>query len=314
MLFSDQRVSTGLNGNLMRHDYPLKKRVLIVGCGDIGLRTAQLLLPHYRVFGLVRSTDAATQLRTAGIIPIVADLDALRSLTRIAGIADIVLHFAPPPTVGTTDPRTRHLLAVLAQHRELPQRLIYISTSGVYGDCGGEWVSETRPVQPVTARALRRVDAERQIRDFARRTDVQISILRVPGIYAAERLPLERIKCGTPILSATDDVYSNHIHAEDLARIVMLAVYRGKNARIYNASDDGEIKMGEYFQLVAQTFNLPAPRQISRLEAQQTLPASLLSFMSESRRLSNARMKRELRLRLIYPTVMVGGASWSRNS
>lgn len=306
MFFGDQRVPTGLNGNLMRHDYPLKKRVLIIGCGDIGVRTARLLLPHYRVFGLVRSTDAAAQLRTVGIIPIVADLDALRSLTRINGIADIVLHFAPPPTVGTADPRTRHLLAVLAQHKELPQRLIYISTSGVYGDCGGDWVSETRSVQPVTARALRRIDAERQIRDFARRTGVQVSILRVPGIYAAERLPLERIKRGTPILCAADDVYSNHIHAEDLARMIMLAMHRGKNARIYNASDDGEIKMGEYFRLVAQTFDLPAPQPISRLEAQQTMPANLLSFMNESRRLSNTRMKRELRVGLRYPTVVEG--------
>jgi len=270
------------------------------------MRTARRLLPHYRVFGLVRSTDAAESLRAAGILPIVADLDNMRSLTRIAGIADVVLHFAPPPTVGTTDPRTRHLLAVLAQHRELPQRLIYISTSGVYGDCGGEWVSEARPVQPASARAYRRVDAERQIRDFGRRSGVHVNILRVPGIYAAERLPLERIKRGTPTLCAADDGYSNHIHAEDLARIAVLAMHRGKNARIYNASDDGEIKMGEYFQLVAQAFDLPAPPQISRLEAQQTLPATLLSFMNESRRLSNARMKRELRLRLIYPTVTEG--------
>lgn len=284
----------------------MKKRVLIVGCGDVGVRTARRLLPHYRVFGLVRSTDAADSLRDMGIVPIVADLDDLRSLTRIAGIADVVLHFAPPPTVGTIDPRTRHLLAVLAQHRELPQRLIYISTSGVYGDCGGDWVSETRPVKPASARAHRRVDAERQIRAFGRRSGVQVSILRVPGIYAAERLPLERIKRGTPTLRAADDGYSNHIHAEDLARIVVLAMHRGKNARIYHASDDGEIKMGEYFQLVAQAFDLPAPPQISWLEAQQTLPATLLSFMNESRRLTNARMKRELRLRLIYSTVVDG--------
>lgn len=280
--------------------------MLIIGCGDVGLRTARRLIPHYRVFGLVRSTDAATQLRAAGIVPIVANLDALRSLTRVAALADVILHFAPPPTIGATDPRTRHLLAILAQRSKLPQRLIYISTSGVYGDCGGEWVSETRPVRPASARAYRRVDAEQQIRHFAQRTGVQVSILRVPGIYAAERLPLERIKRGTPILCAAEDVYSNHIHAEDLARIAVLAVHRGNNARVYNASDDGELKMGEYFQQVARAFDLPVPPQITREAAQRTLPASLLSFMNESRRLSNARMKRELRMRLIYPMVADG--------
>lgn len=239
-------------------------------------------------------------------MPVLADLDDIRSLARIAGIADIVLHFAPPPSTGLADTRTRHLLTALAQHTELPRRLIYISTSGVYGDCAGGWVPETLPVHPATGRAARRVDAERQIRNFAQRSGVQASILRVPGIYAAERLPLERIRRGTPILCAADDVYSNHIHAEDLAHIVELAMYRGRNSRVYHASDDSELKMGEYFQLVAQAFDLPAPPQISRDEAELSLPASLLSFMSESRRLCNARLKRELRVRLIYPTVVAG--------
>lgn len=284
----------------------MKKRVLIVGCGDVGVRTARRLMPHYRVFGLVRSTDAAAILRAEGIVPVVVDLDDRRDLARSAIVADVVLHFAPPPAMGTADPRTRNLLAMLAQAGKLPKRLIYISTSGVYGDCGGEWVSETRPVQPASDRAHRRVDAEQQIRHFGRRTGVQVSILRVPGIYAANRLPLERIKRGTPVLCAADDGYSNHIHADDLARIVEFAMYRGRNSRVYHASDDSELKMGAYFRLVAQYFGLNAPPQISWLEAQQTLPATLLSFMNESRRLSTERMKRELRLRLRYSTVVDG--------
>lgn len=263
-------------------------------------------MPHYRVFGLVRSTDAAAILRAEGIVPVVVDLDDRRDLARSAIVADVVLHLAPPPAMGTADPRTRNLLAMLAQPGKLPNRLIYISTSGVYGDCGGEWVSETRPVQPASDRAHRRVDAEQQIRHFGRRTGVQVSILRVPGIYAANRLPLERIKRGTPILCAADDGYSNHIHADDLARVVELAMYRGRNSRVYHASDDSELKMGAYFRLVAQHFGLSAPPQISWLEAQQTLPATLLSFMNESRRLSTERMKRELRLCLRYSTVVDG--------
>ncbi|ARU30516.1 NAD(P)-dependent oxidoreductase [Sulfuriferula sp. AH1] len=289
----------------MRHKYPLKKRVLIVGCGDVGLRTARRLLPHYRVFGLVRSTDAAAQLRTEGVTPVLADLDDMRSLTRIAGIADVVLHFAPTSTAGSTDLRTGNLLAALAQ-RSLPQRLIYISTSGVYGDCAGAWIDETRSASPATERAVRRLDAERQLRDFARHTAVKVSILRVPGIYAASRLPLERIRAAMPILCAADDVYSNHIHADDLARIAELAIYRGRNARIYHASDEGEMKMGAYFQFIAQAFDLPAPPQIPLAQAVQSMSAVRLSFMNESRRLSNARLKRELRLRLMYPTVAEG--------
>ena len=277
--------------------------MLIIGCGDVGLRTAQRLLSHYRVFGLVRSTDTAVSLRAAGVTPIVADLDQQRSLTRIAAIADVILHFAPPPASGEIDTRTRNVLAALARRGQLPRQLVYISTSGVYGDCADAWVSEARPLHPASGRAIRRVDAEQRVRSFAQRTGMKVSILRVPGIYAAERLPLARIERGTPVLCAADDVYSNHIHAEDLARIVVLAMHRAANMRIYHASDDSELKMGAYFNLVAGAFNLPKPPQISRIQAQQLLPASLLSFMSESRRLLNKRMKQELRLRLRYPTV-----------
>ena len=238
-----------------------------------------------------------------GIIPIVADLAKRDSLTRIGAIADVVLHFAPPPALGEIDSNTRNLLAALARRRKLPQRLVYISTSGIYGDCGGDWVSETRTPQPVTARAVRRLDAESRIRRFSRRTGVSVCLLRVPGIYAAERLPLARIERGTPVLRAEDDVYTNHIHADDLALLVRAGMTRGGSARIFHASDDSELKMGEYFNSVARAFDLPAPPTISRQQAQQTLPTNLLSFMSESRRLLNTRIKTELRIRLKYARV-----------
>ncbi|MHB1676153.1 MAG: SDR family oxidoreductase [Sulfuriferula sp.] len=286
----------------MRHKCPSVIRVLIIGCGDVGLRTAQNFLPHYRVYGLVRSTDKVHRLRAAGVIPIVADLAKRDSLTRIAAIADVVLHFAPPPGEGQVDTHTRNLLAVLARRTKLPQRLVYISTSGVYGDCAGDWVSESRTPHPTTARAIRRVEAEAQVRRFGRSACVSVRILRVPGIYAAERLPQARIERGTPVLCAADDVYTNHIHADDLAHMVKLAMFRGGNARIYHACDDSELKMGEYFNLVARALDLPEPAKISRQQAQQLLPANLLSFMSESRRLLNTRMKLELRLQLRYPT------------
>ncbi len=265
------------------------------------MRTAKLLMPHYRVFGMVRSTDAAISLRAAGITPVLADLDDKRSLTRITGLADTVLHFAPPPGAGETDTRTRHLLAALARHGV--QRLIYISTSGVYGDCAGAWIDETRRVHPVNARALRRVDAEQQLRQFARQTGARVTILRVPGIYAAERLPIERLQRGTPVLRSEDDVYTNHIHADDLARIAYVAIYRGANCRVYHASDDSELKMGAYFAQVAAAYNLPEPDAISREQAQVCLSSMQMSFMSESRRMLNQRMKRELRVRMGFATV-----------
>jgi nucleoside-diphosphate-sugar epimerase len=282
---------------------PAMQRILIIGCGDIARRTAPLLRSHYRLSGLLRDPARASGLRAVGIAPVIGDLDDRASLRRLAGLADIVLHLAPPPNIGERDTRTRRLLAALSQGT-LPKRLVYISTSGVYGDCGGACVDETRPVHPMSARAQRRVDAENQIRHWAQRNGVQASILRVPGIYAAERLPLERIRTGTPALVAAEDGYTNHIHADDLARIIVAALQHGKPNRVYLASDDGEMKMGDYFDVVADAYRLPRPPRIGRAEAQRVLSESLLSFVNESRRLVNGRMKRELGVMLRYSTVM----------
>lgn len=278
------------------------KRLLIIGCGDIARRVIPLLAGRYRTCALIRTGARGKELRTQGIMPILGDLDERASLARLSGLADIVLHLAPPPNTGTWDTRTRHLLGALSGGRP-PERLVYISTSGVYGDCGGAMVGETRAMHPQNARAQRRADAERQIRGWARRNGVAASILRVPGIYAAERLPLERLRAGTPAFIAAEDGYTNHIHADDLAHIVMAALRRGRANRVYHASDDSELKMGDYFDVVADAHGLPRPPRVSRAEAQRLLPESLLSFMNESRRLSNERMKRELKVVLRYPTV-----------
>jgi len=277
-------------------------RILIAGCGDIALRVARELRERYRLFGLVRRAGRAAELRAAGIVPLSADLDNRHSLRRIAGLADIVLHFAPPPDSDETDSRTRNLLAALA-HGKLPRRFVYISTSGVYGDCGGARIDETRTPAPQTLRARRRQDAERQIRTWAERNGVAASILRVPGIYAAERLPLQRLRTGTPAIVAAEDSHTNHIHADDLARIVIAALRHGRPSRIYHASDDSELKMGDYFDVVADAFNLPHSPRLSRAEVQQAVSPALWSFMNESRQLENKRMKRELKVRLRYPTV-----------
>ena len=285
------------------------QRLLIIGCGDVALRAVPRLRERYRIYALTHSRERMPMLRSHGVVPIAGDLDDAASLHALGGIAHEVLHCAPPPNHGPRDTRTAHLIAALAKGKSLPQQLAYISTSGVYGDCGGELIDETRQVRPRTERARRRVDAERQLREWGKRSRVCVSILRAPGIYSGERLPLERLLAGIPALHAADDAYTNHVHADDLARMAVAALRFGHPGRMYNASDDSWIKMGDYFDLVADRFGLPHPQRVSRFEADRRIPANLLSFMSESRRLSNHRIKRELRVELGYPTVREGIAT-----
>jgi nucleoside-diphosphate-sugar epimerase len=280
-------------------------RVLLIGCGDVALRTADLLHSKVRLYGLTRRPEDAAKLRQHGIVPIIGDLDRLHTLQRLRAAPFAVLHFAPPPSEGRDDPRTRKLIAALARARSIPQRFVYISTSGVYGDCAGARVDERHPRRAQTPRAKRRVAAEDRLRAWAMRYGVTLSILRAPGIYAPTRLPLDRIKQGTPVLQPDDDVFTNHVHADDLARATVAALFRGKPNRAYNVTDDAEMKMGGWFDLVADAFHLPRPPRVSWEEAEQRIAPLLLSFMSESRRLSNARMKNELRVRLRYPLPQV---------
>ncbi len=288
------------------------RRLLIIGCGDVALRALPQLRERYRIYGLTHNRARAALLRERGVVPIVGDLDDPASLGGLAGIAHDVLHSAPPPSQGARDTRTAHLIAALAKAKSLPQQLVYISTTGVYGDCAGELIDETRALHPQTGRARRRVDAERQLRVWGRRSRVRISILRAPGIYSAERLPLKRLEAGLPALNANEDTYSNHVHAEDLARMAVAALRFGHPGRMYNASDDSVLKMGEYFDLVADHCGLPRPPRLSRAEASARIPSNLLSFMNESRRLSNRRLKTELRFKLRYPTVRDGIAGGRR--
>ena len=286
--------------------------MLIVGCGDVGLRVAQALPRPVRLLALTSSADRQDTLRAHGITPLRGNLDRPASLRRLAGLATRVIHLAPPPGEGRGDPRTRALLRAL-QRRSAPAALVYGSTSGVYGDCGGEVAAETRVLAACTERAQRRVDAEASVRFMGRASrhagTVRASILRIPGIYAPDReggTPLARLQKGTPVLEAADDVYTNHIHANDLARACVAALWRGRPQRIYNVCDDSELLMGDYFDLAADLYGLPRPPRVPRSTAQGQLPLMLLSFMSESRRLDNTRLKRELGLRLWYPTVHTG--------
>ncbi|MDB5907620.1 MAG: NAD(P)-dependent oxidoreductase [Massilia sp.] len=278
-----------------------RPRLLLVGCGDVGMRLLPLVRARFRVFAVTSSPARCTELRAAGAIPIIADLDDPASLKRLARLAPNVIHMAPPQSEGALDRRTRNLTAILPDGA----RLVYVSTSGVYGDCGGLLIDETRTVAPHNARARRRVDAERVLRDWARRAQGRLAIVRAPGIYARERLPLERLEQGTPALLEQDDVYTNHIHADDLARIVALALFRALPGRVYNAVDDTDMKMGDYFDAVADAFGLARPPRVARAQLAAEVSPIKLSFLSESRRIANHRIKRELGVRLRYPDVGV---------
>ena len=267
------------------------KRLLIAGYGDIARRAAPLLETRFEIRTLSRAHGM--------------DLDRPASLVALEP-ADAVLHCAPPPATGAADTRTANLLTRLESTRILPTRLVYISTSGVYGDCAGALVDESRAANPQSARAQRRANAEGQLALWCKSLGVALVILRAPGIYAADRLPLARLRAGTPVLRDADDIYTNHIHADDLAAACARALEDDAPAGIYNASDDTQLKMGAWFDLVAERAGLPRPPRIARSEAAGRIPPELLSFMNESRRLDNRRLKQELGVRLRYPTVHLG--------
>lgn len=267
------------------------KTLLIAGYGDIARRAAPRLEARYAVRPLSRRDGY--------------DLDVPGTLTELPAAA-AVLHCAPPPNTGVADTRTAHLLAALAKGRILPSRVVYVSTSGVYGDCGGARVDESRALRPQTDRARRRVDAERQLALWCSERGVSLVILRSPGIYAADRLPVERLRQGTPVLRAQDDVYTNHIHADDLAGVAVRALEDDAPGGAYNASDDSEIRMGDWLDLVAERAGLPRPPRIARSEARDRIGPDALAFMCESRRLANRRMKEGLGVRLRYRTVYEG--------
>jgi len=276
-----------------------RPRLLVVGCGDVGMRLLPLVRARFRVFALTSQPERAAALRAAGAIPIIGDLDRPDTLARLRGLARHVVHLAPPQAEGDMDLRTRNLTAILPEGA----RVVYVSTTGVYGDRGGALTPESAPRRPHNARARRRVDAEQVLRAWALAARGSVAILRAPGIYAAERLPLERLRQATPALRPEDDVYTNHIHADDLAQLAWLALFRALPGRAYNAADDTHMKMADYFDAVADAFGLARPPRVARAELARTMPPLRLSFMSESRRLVNTRIKRELRVRLRYRQV-----------
>ncbi len=280
--------------------------VLIIGCGDIGRRIARRL-PGRRIIGLVRSDESVRRLRAEGIEPLQRDLDEAGLALPELAPDTLLLHLAPPPPRGRSDPRTGNLLRALARLPRPPVRVLYLSTSGVYGDCGGAWVDEGWPARPRADRAWRRWDAERQLLTWSATSGVPVVRLRVGGIYAQDRLPEARLRSGRlRVLCPEGAPWSNRIHAEDLARVCIAAVERGRSGALYNASDGHPTSMTDYFYRVADHLGLPRPPCVPADSAEAELSPEMLSFLRESRRLDNRRMREELGVMPEYPDLEAG--------
>lgn len=278
----------------------------IVGCGDVGERVARLELQQgRRVFGLTRTATRSTALANKGIEPVPGDLDRPATLVGLPEACDVLYYFAPPPGQGVTDPRIDAFLAALSP-AQFPNRLVYISTSGVYGDCGGAWVNEDHPVNPITDRAKRRLDAERHVQHWAVKTGVAVIVLRVPGIYGPGRLPIERLRQAVPVVKPDESPFSNRIHADDLASACLAAAQLGRTGSAYNVSDGNPTTMTDYFNQVADHLALPRPPNVSLAEARRIFNPAMLSFLEESKRLDNRRLLEELKVTLRYPTLADG--------
>jgi len=280
--------------------------VLIVGCGDIGRRVARLLLAAGReVTGLVSSEESAAPLAEAGIRPLVANLNDPDELQDLPSAGALVFYFAPPPGGGITDPKARNFCAA-ATGAKAPKRLVYISTSGVYGDCGSTVVTEETPANPQTSRAKRRYDAEQTLRQWGEAQGVEVVILRVTGIYGPGRIPVFRLQDGHPLLRLEESPPTNRIHADDLAQVCMAAAEKGESGEIFNVSDGNPSTMTEYFLAIAELAGLPRPPLISMAEARQVMTPLMLSYLTESRRMDNRRMLSRLGVKLLYPTLQGG--------
>ena len=277
--------------------------IWIAGCGDIGRRLARRYAADgIPVSGFVRSDASRQACRCDGVNAIISDFSAGTLDFDPRLLADArVYYFAPPPPGGVGDTALAAFLDHVGDH---PARILLISATGVYGDCQGQWIDESWPVNPVADRARRRLDAERRLAAWAARWKKSHVILRVSGIYAPpDRLPLARLRQGAPVLRVSESPYTNRIHADDLAMVCRAAMERAGDGEIFNACDGHPSTMTEYFDRVADYAGLPRPPRVSLAEARKVMSRGMLSYLAESRRIRNDRLLRRLGVALRYPTL-----------
>jgi nucleoside-diphosphate-sugar epimerase len=287
---------------------------LIAGCGYVGSRLARAEAGRRTLLAVVRSGSSESQLRAAGIPVARVDFDAAAGPAgdigaRLATAADhaAVVYLAPPPERGAGDPRLERFLEVIGA--AVPAVFVYVSTTGVYGDAAGGQVDERSPLAPATDRARRRVAAEAAVEAWCRDRGVRRVILRAPGIYGPHRLPLERLQRAEPALREDEAGPGNRIHVDDLVAAIVAAVDRPAAHGVYNVTDGDHSSTTAYLLLTAAAAGLPPPPLVSRSEARERIPAAMLSFLLESRRVDNQRLLGQLGLQLRYPTLAAGIAA-----
>lgn len=283
-------------------------RIFISGFGDIGHRVANIHLQRNdQVFALVRSEEKAQALRNSQVQIVPGNLDDASSLIDLPTQDAILYHFAPPPSSGETDTRLENLIVAIAEN--LPRKVVLISTTAVYGDCEGKWITEDTPTKPQTDRGKRRVHGEQLLLSWSKRTGIPVVILRVGGIYGPNRLPVERIKKGLPVLKEALSPFTNRIHEDDLANICVTAADKAPNGAIYNVSDGKPGTMSRYFKDIAGAMGLPQPPEVDMDEAKKVLSPGMLSYLQESRRIDNRKLINELEIKLQYPDFESGLAA-----
>lgn len=284
-------------------------KLLIIGCGDIGRRVAHLALHEYsHIIALVRTLEKRVLLEESGIDTIIGNLDDPAALAALPTAGSDVCYFAPPPGGGVVDTRMQNFCSVIPGGME-PNKIVYLSTSGVYGDCGDAAVTEETPPNPSTTRARRRLNAETTLTEWGRERGVPVIILRVTGIYGPGRLPLMHLMSGAPLLKESEAPVTNRIHADDLAAVCIAALVKGNGGDIFNVSDGEHGTMTHYFNAVADLLGIPLPPQVGRDEAAKVMPPLLYSYFCESRRIDNRKIIDKLGITLRYPTLAKGLSS-----
>jgi nucleoside-diphosphate-sugar epimerase len=289
----------------------VSKNIHIIGCGYIGKKIARRLLEkNTSPSCFVKTKNSQKQCVSAGINALCFDLDKPDvglSVNNQSGFSHSrIAYLAPPPRSGNIDTRMQHFICMLETQSAPPEKIVLISTTGVYGDCAGEWVDEQRPVNPQADRAHRRLSAETQLIKFCEKFEVEFVVFRVPGIYAANKLPVKRIASGEPIVKAGDSGFTNRIHADDLTAFCVEALTEKNDSGIYNACDGNPSTMNDYFMKVADAMNLPRPEEISLQLAQQTLSKGMLSYLAESKRISNKKLLKNFNTRFKFPDLTTG--------
>lgn len=257
-------------------------RYVVAGTGYTGGRVLARLSAERRI-GLSRSPASDGDLNVQ-----ILDLDGDRVRVPLLPAPWTLLYTIPPRPEGAGDARLDALLSGLETP---PARVVYLSTSGVYGDRGGQLTDEAVAPNPRSDRAKRRSMAESLLQSWCEERSADCLILRVPGIYGPGRLGLDRLRGGEAILCDADSGPGNRIHVDDLARCCLAAMTVGVAAGIYNVADGDHRSGSEFSRAVARLANLPPPPEITLADARRVWSARRLSFLDESRRLDTRKMR-----------------------